>query len=296
MTTIQHDRLALRLNLRRLALQRLTLRGLTLRRLTLLVASSAALVVTMAPLAAQAQRVSPLADAPAIRKREELRASRFEGGLGFGSTVGQDFYHTMFLDVKLDLHVYDWLSIGVVGGYGFKNLQTAFGEQLVGSLHDTPPVPREPTKATATASMEQIKMMAAAQLEFTPFAGKFSLAGKVFAHYDFYALGGIAFLDVEPTTASSPDAAACSSTGTGKSCGVSGWKFGPTAGVGVHVFIKQWLALNVELRDILARINPSGRDVNGDGFARTDDIGWGSTYIMTANLAVYLPSAAVISQ
>ncbi|MDB4979396.1 MAG: hypothetical protein JWM82_148, partial [Myxococcales bacterium] len=68
------------------------------------------------------------------------------------------------------------------------------------------------------------------------------------------------------------------------------------AGVGLHIFIKQWLALNVELRDIVARINPSGRDVNGDGFARTDDIGWASTYVATANLGVYLPSAAVISQ
>ncbi|MDB4981096.1 MAG: hypothetical protein JWM82_1848, partial [Myxococcales bacterium] len=95
MTTIQHDRLALRLNLRRLAF---------------FVASSAALVVTTLPFAAHAQRVSPLADAPAIRKREELRASRFEGGIGFGSTVGQDFYHTMFLDLKLDLHINDWLS------------------------------------------------------------------------------------------------------------------------------------------------------------------------------------------
>jgi outer membrane beta-barrel protein len=280
----------------RLALGRPAFKRLALKRLVFFVASSAAVVVTTLPQVAQAQRVSPLADAPAIRKREELRSSRFEGGLGFGSTVGQDFYHTLFLDLKLDMHINDWLSIGVVGGLGFKNLRTAFGDQLVGSLHDVPPVPREPTAATATASMEQIKSMAAAQLEFTPFAGKFSLAGKVFAHYDFYAFAGGAFLDVEPATPMSPAAAACSSTGTGTSCGVSGFKPGGTAGVGLHMFIKQWLALNVELRDIVARINPSGRDVNGDGFARTDDIGWGSTYIVTTNLSVYLPPAAVISQ
>jgi outer membrane beta-barrel protein len=274
MTTTRHNRFAL-------------------QRLTFLLASSAALVVTTMPLPAHAQRVSPLADAPAIRKREELRASRFEGGIGFGSTVGQDFYHTMFLDLKLDGHFNDWLSIGLVGGYGVANLQTAFGEQLVGSLHDTPPVPREPTAAGATASMEQIKAMVAAQLEFTPFAGKFSLAGKVFAHYDFYVFGGFGALQLAPKDSATP---ACSSTGTGTSCGISGFKPGGTAGVGLHLFIKQWLALGVELRDIVARINPSGRDVNGDGFARTDDIGWGSTYIVTTNLTVYLPSAAVISQ
>jgi outer membrane beta-barrel protein len=271
----------------------MTTNRLALRRLTFFLSSAAALVVTTMPLAAHAQRVSPLADAPAIRKREELRASRFEGGVGFGSTVGQDFYHTMFLDLKLDMHINDWLSVGVVGGYGFKNLQTAFGEQLVGSLHDTRPVPREPTATEAKASMEQIKAMVAAQLEFTPFAGQFSLAGKVFAHYDFYAFGGFGALQVAPGSSATP---VCSSTGTTDSCGVSGFKPGGTAGVGLHMFIKQWLALNVELRDIVARINPSGRDVNGDLLARTDDIGWGSTYIVTTNLSVYLPSAAVISQ
>ena len=90
-------------------------------------------------------------------------------------------------------------------------------------------------------------------------------------------------------------AAACTSTGTTPSCADSGLKPGGTFGVGVHTFFKQWLALNVELRDVLARLNPSGRDVNGDGFARTDDIGWTSTYMVMANLVVYLPSAAVIS-
>ena len=44
------------------------------------------------PLAAQAQRKSPLADAPAIRKRFELRSTRLELGVGGGSTVNQDFY------------------------------------------------------------------------------------------------------------------------------------------------------------------------------------------------------------
>ena len=69
------------------------------------------MAVTAVPLAAQAQRKSPLADAPAIRKRYELRASRLELGAGFGSTINQDFYHTLFLNLKLGFHINDWLAI-----------------------------------------------------------------------------------------------------------------------------------------------------------------------------------------
>ena len=43
-----------------------------------------ALTVSL-PLAAQAQRKSPLADAPAIRKRFELRSTRLELGAGMAT-------------------------------------------------------------------------------------------------------------------------------------------------------------------------------------------------------------------
>jgi outer membrane beta-barrel protein len=270
-----------------------------LTRFTTLATSSVALLafafVAMAPRAAQAQRVSPLADAPAIRKRVELREKRFEAGVGFASTLGQDYYHSMFLDLKLDIHLTDWLSIGAVGGFAVANMQTAYGEQLVNSLHAmNPPAPREPTKDGATASMQKINSILAAQLEFTPFTGKFALAGAAFAHYDFYAFGGFGALVVAPGNAAGTTA--CASAGTATSCSTSGLLPGGTFGVGAHAFIKQWLALNLEVRDIYAHINPSGRDVNGDGVATTADARWGSTYVFALNLAFYLPSAAVISQ
>src|SRR6516225_1140691 len=94
------------------------------RRFALIAASFAAAVVTAAPLAAHAQRKSPLEDAPAIRKRVELRETRFEGGVGFGSTLNQDFFHTMLVDLKLGFHLNDWLSIAGVAGFGVANLNT----------------------------------------------------------------------------------------------------------------------------------------------------------------------------
>ena len=44
-----------------------------------------------------------------------------------------------------------------------------------------------------------------------------------------------------------------------------------------------------------AQLNPSGRDVNGDTFANTDDLGWTHTWIVGANVVLYLPATASIS-
>ncbi len=266
------------------------------RRLALVASPIAALLVMVVPLVAQAQRKSPLEDAPAIRKRVELRDTRFEAGVGFGTTINQDFYHTMMVDLKLGFHITDWLSISGMAGLGVANLQTGFQERLDETLAQpgmNPSVPREPTAAAAQASMSKIKAVLAAQLEFTPFTGKYSMFGKIFAHYDFYLFAGPGFLDLAATDSALP---ACTSGGTTTSCAVSGLKPGGNVGVGLHTFFNNWLALNVELRDIITQINPSGRDVNGDGFANSNDLSWGSTFMFTANLTVYLPAMAAISQ
>jgi len=78
-------------------------------------------------------------------------------------------------------------------------------------------------------------------------------------------------------------------------CGVSGFKPGPTFGVGFHTYFGQAVALNVELRDMMAQLNPSGRDVNGDGQADNSDLSWTHTWVLGGNLVVYLPFTANVS-
>ena len=265
-----------------------------------------ALAMTAVPLAAQAQRKSALADAPAIRKRYELRATRLEVGAGLGTTLNQDFYHTVFFNLKIGFHLNDWLSIAGFGSFAVANIATTFQNDLVSSLNATPAMnqlPNEPTKSEAQASMQKIKNVLGAQLEFTPFTGKYSLAGKLFASYDFYAFGGPGLISVEPTNSSSlTDCGSvmrnpASVTGpTGPfSCAVTGSKVGANFGVGLHSYFNEWVALNIELRDMLAQLNPSGRDVNGDGVANNTDLSWSHTFMLSANVVFYLPSTASIS-
>jgi outer membrane beta-barrel protein len=260
------------------------------KRLAFLIAFS----ICALPLAAQAQRKSPLADAPAIRKRLELRASRLEIGAGAGTTVNQDFFHSVLINVKLGFHITDWLSLSGFGGFAAANLDTGFKSNVFSSLHtDMPSVPREPTQDQAGSSLNKLKYLLGAQIEATPFTGKYSMFGKLFAHYDFYALVGVAALNLAAAAPNPADA--CSDRGTGRSCTVTGFKVGPTFGVGMHSFINQFLALNVELRDVVAPNNAAGRDVNGDGVANNADIGYGQTFIASLSLVAYLPTLADIS-
>ena len=268
-----------------------------------------ALATVSLPFAAQAQRRSPLADAPAIRKRFELRQTRFEIGAGAGSTINQDYYHTVLVNVRLSFHITDWLSISGFGDFGVAQVATGFENKVITSLDPANPgnVQREPIQQSGKAGLQQISNILGAQVEFTPFTGKFSLFGKLFAAYDFYVFAGGAGISVKPAASTidangtalrnCSDAAPADPTSPGRYvCGVKGLKPGPTFGVGFHTFFGQGVALAVELRDVMAQLNPSGRDVNGDQIANEQDLSWTHTYVLTGNLVLYLPFQAKISQ
>jgi outer membrane beta-barrel protein len=266
-----------------------------------------AVAVVAVPMAAEAQRKSPLAGAPAIRKRFELRQTRFEIGAGMGSTINQDFYHSLLVSLRAGFHITDWLSIAGFADLAAANIGTGFRDRVIGSLWDDEGMTRfvtEPTTAEAEASMAKINYIAGGQLEFTPFTGKYSLAGKLFAAYDFYGFAGVGIMGLsaavpaglEPCSSSRP----MSVTGTPMRgdlrCSPAGTAIGANFGVGLHSFFNQWFAFNLELRDFLAQINPSGRDVNADFVANSADNTWTHTLMVTGNLVFYLPTTASISQ
>jgi outer membrane beta-barrel protein len=263
-----------------------------------------ALATVSLPIAAQAQRKSPLADAPAIRKRFELRQTRLEFGVGMGTTVNQDFYHTVLVNVRGAFHFTDWIALAGFVDFGVAQVATGFESRVTDSLNDPTGsnVLREPTPTQAKASLQQISSIFGGELEATPFTGKFGMFGKLFAAYDFYLFAGGAGINVK--TAGTPgrtcdQAPPPSSQGSPDPdhyyCGVSGLKPGPTFGVGFHTYFGQGVALNVELRDVMAQLNPSGRDVNGDGQADNSDLSWTHTWLVGGSLVVYLPFTAHVS-
>ena len=200
---------------------------------------------------AEQERKSPLADAPAIRHRVELRKKRFEIGVGSTTTLGQDFYHAVMVSGRLGFHLTDWLAIGAVGGFNLtNNYKTSFHDKLAGALSQKrDPMDRAPTLEDAERAMNKIGQMFAGQLEIVPFTGKFALFSKLFMNYDFYAFGGPGIINF------TSDGEPCAKGGP--SCPVTGMKVGANFGVGMHAFVNDFIALNFELRDILLRNNPA---------------------------------------
>jgi outer membrane beta-barrel protein len=245
-----------------------------------------------APLAAQAQeRKSPLADAPAIRRRVELRDKRFEIGVGINSTLGQDFYHAVMVGGRLGFHITDWLSLAGVGMLNVTpHFKTSFNERLMEVLpaDKNTVTDRTPTRQEALDGMNRIGEVIAGQLELVPFTGKFSLFSKLFMNYDFYAFGGPGVIDFKADTV-------CASGAELASCAVTGFKVGANFGVGAHLFANDFFALNFEVRDILVRNNPAGRDEDGDRIANDRDLTWDSNIMLGLNLMFFLPGRPPVS-
>ncbi len=236
------------------------------------------------------ERRSPLADAPAVRHRQELRRLRFEIGPGAATTIGQDYYHAIMVGGKANFFLADWLAIGGYAAYNLTpDFKTSFHERLEQVLPTmTRPMDRAPTQQDARAGMNKIGQVFAVQAELVPFSGKYSLFGKIFASYDFYAFGGPGFInfvaDRDPCTT------------PGNSCPVTGLKIGGNFGLGMRSYFNNFFSMDVEVRDLLLRNNPAGRDETGDRIADDQDLSWDSNYMIGLNLTFFLPPRAPVSE
>jgi hypothetical protein len=249
----------------------------------------AALATLLAlPQVAQAElpeRKSPLADAPAVRHRAELRQLRLEIGPGVVSTVGQDFYHALMVGGKASFFLADWLAIGGMAAHNLTpETKTSFHERVEGVLPMMKGMDRTPTLAEAEAGMNHIAQVFALQAEIIPFSGKYSLFGKLFANYDFYGFGGPGFINFKGNRDE------C--TAPANSCPFVGMKIGANFGVGMHTYFTDYLSMNIEARDILIRNNPSGRDETGDQVADDEDLTWDSNYMVGINFTIMLPPSS----
>jgi len=249
------------------------------------------------PSAARADHKSPLADAPAIRKRVELRDKRFEIGVAGGTTVNETFYHDILLNAHLAFHITDWLAIGGAGLFNATALATGFHDELTSTLKNPADNDRAPNAAAAGAGMNKPSMILAGQVELTPFTGKFSVFGKLFAHYDFYLFGGPAYVTLVKANSAAvmengktiTECVAKSTDQSIQTCYNTGGALGATFGGGLHAYFNDFFGLSAELRDTLNRDNPAGRDVNGDQYADKRDLTWASHWTFTLGVTVFFP-------
>lgn len=238
------------------------------------------------PTAARAQNnnndeedtATKLAKAPAVRHRLLLVKKRLELAPSFESTINADFKNTIGGGLKAEYHLSDMLSVGGIGIFG-TSLNTGLVNRILETLPDTAPDgDPTPTRQEFEQHLNSMPIHGALYVGVTPWYGKLAAFGKAFVNFDFYFQGGLAFAQLTNAC----DQAVCNDTMPTGGVGPGGeyippdkdpnndpplndgFRAGIYVGGGIHVFVSQWMAVDLTVRDYMFSDNPSGLDFNAD--------------------------------
>lgn len=262
------------------------------------------------PRTAEQRRRNDLREQPAVRHRLLLVAKRFEVTPLFESTVNADFRHFLGPGLKLEYHLSDKFSIGALGVLS-TSIDTKLLDKLIPSLPEMSSLanPLEPSKAQFEQHLNTMPLHGAAYVSLTPWYGKLAAFGAAFVNFDFYFQAGVSFAQLDSSCAAN----ICNDPAPGKprpdpvNAGEtlppdfnpnndpplnSGNRVGAYLGGGIHVFLNEFLALDLTVRDYLFSDNPSGADFNADRFVSDDDSRFLNHLFMGVGLSVMLPMKA----
>jgi outer membrane beta-barrel protein len=273
---------------------------------------SLALVMVASGTALAQHRPNPLDDQPAVRHRMLLVKGRFELTPLFESTVNADYRHILGPGLKLEYHFSDMLSVGVIGAYGF-DIDTGLTKKLFDSLDPPDPMDdRAPTREALEAHLNSMPIHGAAFVSLTPWYGKLAAFSKGFVNFDFYFQAGVAFAQLKsdcPTSICNdthpgvdipdPDGEEGPMTGEDRDNNPiddpplnDGNKIGLYLGGGVHVFLTEWLALDLTVRDYAFSDNPSGADFDADLAVTKEDSRFLHHLFFGIGASIMLPPSA----
>ena len=258
-------------------------------------------------------RQNTLAADVAVRHRRLLVKNRFEFTPLFESTINADFRHILGGGAKLEYHLSDMWSVGVVG-VGSTSLNTKLVDKIVPTLdpNDVKQMKvaagmmiRDPSQEEFLDRLNTIPLHGAAYLSFTPWYGKLAAFGQAYVAFDFYFQAGVSYAQLK----SNCPAAICSDQFPGVShTGMdgdtippdnnpnndpplnSGGHIGLYLGGGIHVFLNDFLALDMTVRDYAFTDNPSGADFNADLFVSNADNRFLHHLFFGVGISVMLPT------
>jgi outer membrane beta-barrel protein len=222
------------------------------------------------------RRTNDLEKQVAVRHRRLLVKNRMEVTPLFESSIDADFYHIVGGGLKLEYHISDMLSIGALG-VGSAAIKTSLTNKILAS--DLPPdnMPgsqgRTPTAEQFLDHLNTMPVHGAAYVSITPWYGKLAAFSQAYVAFDFYFQGGVSFAQL----AGSCPTSVCSDMNPAGTSSMpsdlnpnndpplnTGTRIGLYLGGGIHVFMNDFLALDLTVRDYAFSDNPSGADYNAD--------------------------------
>jgi outer membrane beta-barrel protein len=243
-------------------------------------------VMAFGPVAAHAKRKNPLEGQPAVRKRVKFLKHRFEVTPRLGLTFLQDFKHNFLLGLSAEFHVTRWLSFGVFFDYAVVNWDTDLTNEIEATLPDelnqNTAVDPSPSRSIMKDALDTLQLQAGVFASYSPWFGKLSLFGKVFAHFDFYILAGAGFALLEAGTFDYDGGGCNGDFDRDGDCPSQvlyidrrkdngGFKVGPLVGFGVRFRILRWIAIHAAFHSIFIKRNAAGFDRTGDTFEGLND-------------------------
>jgi outer membrane beta-barrel protein len=262
-------------------------------------------LVSAVPAPAAAERRNPLDGQPAVRHRVLLVKQRFEVAPLFETSVNADFKHTVGGGLKAEYHFSDMLSFGAIG-VASTGLNTGLSSRIIDTLPESNTVEGDPTptKNEFKQHLNTIPVHGAAYVNWTPWYGKLAAFGKSFVAFDFYFSGGLAVAKLKNTCTNS----VCSDrTPAGDlDNGIppdndpnddpplnDGVQPGLYLAGGIHVFLNDWIALDLAFRDYWFQDNPSGLDFDANRRVDEDDDRFMNHFFAGVGVSMFLPSKAV---
>jgi outer membrane beta-barrel protein len=253
-------------------------------------------------------RKSPLDGQPAVRHKIELRQRRFEIVPSFEMSIAHDYKNVYSPGLRAEFHLTDTLSLGGSIMFGVPT-DSGLTKQIEETLPETDGSPDmlepTPTRAEFKNHLNEMTWHGGAHVTLTPWFGKLALFGRAYLNFDIYFRGGLGFAalsndwdgadgkDPEPCPPGQMDPCFIEPNDDGPQN--DGFRAGLLLGGGLHVFINNWMAVDVGLHNYLFKDNPSGLDFDGDRDVDDDDSRFLSHLFFGIGLALYLPSKASIS-
>ncbi len=274
-----------------------------------LVSTAIALMIGFCAVSAYAQeRESILDGQPAVRRRVMFLPKRFELTPHFGATYLQDFKHSLLVGVRAEFHALEWLSFGVFFDYAVANIDTGLTNEIESTLPSTlntnTLVDPSPSKRVMKDALDTLMFKAGVYVAYTPWFGKLSLFGKLFAKFDMHILAGAGFVFLK---AGKFDSRFYDDTCTDHTrlCfkrvdDNGGLKIGPLLGFGLRFWALRWLAVSFTFHTIIIKRNSAGFDATGDTDPNNPNVlvidkkdeSWENLMSFTVGVSFFFPTKA----
>ena len=249
----------------------------------------------------------PLAGAPAVIGLRNYRQMRFQIQLHSSITLQDEYSRPIMLGGQLMFHPTDWLGIGAWGNFSIVQVDTALTDEISakGQTNEVN-VLSLPNAENFADQIGRIKWMAAPQITFIPLRGKLGLFEKLFVDTDLYVLGGVGFVGLEERAEATASCKGNSTTSLGQQIDMclrdqdkrdTRTAIAPTFGVGLSLYMADFVAMTIEWRALPFAWNTSGTDESGDSRGDFPDDAIDDkdhlshfNHLMTLGFAFYLPT------